>query len=91
MQQEIEQFQVIYDTIVNFFVNYSFQLLGAIIILLLGLYIAGRISKFIHGMCESRGLDITLTRFIANTVRIIIIAMVAIISLNKIGLTRITC
>jgi len=87
MQQEIEQFQVIYDTIVNFFVNYSFQLLGAIIILLLGLYIAGRISKFIHGMCESRGLDITLTRFIANTVRIIIIAMVAIISLNKIGIS----
>jgi len=87
MQQEIEQIQVIYDTIVNFFVNYSFQLLGALIILMLGLYVAGRVAKFVHKLCDSKGLDITLSRFIANIVKIFIVTMVAIISLNKIGIS----
>jgi len=37
MQEEIQQFQAIYNTLVEFFINYSFQLLGAIIVLLIGL------------------------------------------------------
>ena len=87
LKQEFAQLQVVYDTIVNFFVTYSFQLIGALIILLIGLFIAKRVAKLVTRLCESKGLDITLSRFIANVVKIIIVVMVGIICLNKIGIS----
>ena len=87
LQKEIQQLQVVYDTIINFFVNYSFQLVGALLILLIGLFIANKVAKGVNRMCESKGLDVTLTRFIANVVKVIIVIMVAVICLNKIGIS----
>ena len=84
---EIRQLQVVYDTIVNFFLTYSFQLLGAVIILLVGLFIAGRVSKLVLKLCAKHDLDITLSRFLANTVKVIIVIMVGVICLNKIGIS----
>ena len=76
MQEEIQQFQAIYDTIVEFFVNYSFQLVGALIIVLIGMFVAGRVARTVLKLCEKKELDITLSRFI-----------VAIIALGKIGIS----
>ncbi len=84
---EIKQLQVVYDTIVNFFLTYSFQLVGALIILLVGMFIAGRVSKLVLKLCAKHDLDITLSRFLANTVKVIIVVMVGIICLNKIGIS----
>ncbi|MBQ0712363.1 MAG: mechanosensitive ion channel family protein [Porticoccus sp.] len=87
MQEEIKQFQAIYDLIVEFFVNYSFQLLGAVIVLLIGMIVAGRVARGVLKLCEKKGLDITLSRFIASFVKIVIIVGVAIISLGKLGIS----
>jgi len=87
IKQEFAQLQVVYDVIVNFFVNYSFQLVGAILILILGLMIAKKVSKFVLRLCEAKGLDVTLSRFMSNVVRILIVTMVAIIALSKIGIS----
>ena len=87
LQNELRQLQVVYDTIINFFLTYSFQLIGAIIILLIGLFIAGRVSKLVLKLCESKNLDITLSRFIANAVKLTIVIMVGVICLNKIGIS----
>lgn len=87
MQEEIKQFQAIYDLIVEFFVNYSFQLLGAVIVLLIGMIVASRVARVVLRLCEKKGLDITLSRFIASFVKIIIIVGVAIISLGKLGIS----
>ena len=87
IKQEIVQLQAVYDLIINFFVNYSFQLIGAIVILIIGLMIASRIAKLVRRLCESKNIDVTLSNFLANVVRIIIIVMVAIISLNKLGIS----
>ncbi|MCO7224496.1 mechanosensitive ion channel family protein [Pleionea sp. CnH1-48] len=87
IQKELEQLQVIYDTIVNFFINYSFQLIGAVIVLLIGLMLASRFAKFVQRVCESKGIDVTLSRFIGNVSKIVIIAMVAVICLNKVGIS----
>ena len=87
LKQEFEQLQAIYDTVINFFVNYSFQLVGALIILIIGLIIAKRVAKFVQNLCEKKGIDVTLSRFIGNVVKIIIVFMVAIICLNKIGIS----
>lgn len=87
MQEEIQQFQAIYDTIVEFFVNYSFQLVGALIIVLIGMFVAGRVARTVLKLCEKKELDITLSRFIASFVKIVIIVGVAIIALGKIGIS----
>jgi len=86
IKNELAQLQMIYDTVVNFFVNYSFQLVGALFILLIGLFVAARISRGVNKLCLAKGLDVTLSRFIANVARILVVTMVAIICLNKIGI-----
>lgn len=87
MEQEIQQAQAIYKIITEFFVNYSFQILGAFIIMALGVLVARKLGNAVLKLCEKKQLDITLSRFIATTVKILIIVMVAIIALGKIGIS----
>lgn len=87
MDQELEQFAAIYEQVTTFLVNYSFQLIGAVIVFLIGVFVARRISNVVLGLCERKGLDVTLSGFIANTVRLIIIVMTAIIALGKLGIS----
>lgn len=87
MENELQQAQAIYQLITEFFVKYSFQIIGAIIILLLGILVARKLSNFVLKLCERKELDITLSRFIASTTKILIIVMVAVIALGKIGIS----
>jgi small conductance mechanosensitive channel len=87
IEKELEQFQAVYQLITEFFVNYSFQILGAIIVFIIGIFVARKVSNYIFKICERKNLDVTLSRFIASTVRIIIIVMVAIIALGKLGIS----
>ncbi len=87
MDQELQQVAAIYEQITRFLVNYSFQLVGAVIVFLIGVYVARRIGRIVLSLCEKKGLDVTLSGFIASTVRILIIAMTAIIALGKLGIS----
>lgn len=87
MKEEIDQFKAIYDLIVTFFVTYSFQLIGALIILLIGLLISNRVARLVSRTCDKHGLDVTLSRFLASCTKIIIIVAVAVICLGKIGIS----
>lgn len=87
MEQEIQQAQAIYQLITEFFVNYSFQIVGAFIILALGVLVARKISDIVFKLCERKKLDVTLSRFVANLTKLTIIAMVAIIALGKVGIS----
>jgi len=87
MEQELEQFTAIYEQVTSFLVNYSFQLIGAVIVFLIGVYVAGRVSNVVLRLCERKGLDVTLSGFTANMVRITIIVMTAIIALGKLGIS----
>lgn len=87
MEKELQQAQAIYQIITEFFVNYSFQILGAVIILALGVLVARKISDVVLRLCNRKELDVTLSQFIANTAKIAIIVMVAIVSLGKVGIS----
>lgn len=87
MKEEIDQFKEIYDLIVTFFVTYSFQLIGALIILLIGLLVSNRVARLVSRTCDKHGLDVTLSRFLASCTKIIIIVAVAVICLGKIGIS----
>ena len=75
------------DLIVEFAVKYGFQVIYAIIILIIGLIIARWLSNMVVRVCESRNLDITLSRFLGNVVRLTAIGFVLIVVLGKFGIT----
>jgi small conductance mechanosensitive channel len=87
VEQEIQQFTAIYQTIVSFIITYSFQILGAGVILLLGIFVARKVSNLVVNLLLRHKLDSTLSNFIASFVRIAIIVMVAIMALNKVGIS----
>ena len=87
MKEELQQAQAVYKLVTEFFITYSFQILGALIILALGVLVARKVSDLVFRLCERKELDITLSRFIASATKIAIIAMVAIIALGKLGIS----
>lgn len=87
VEQGISTIQKLIDTTVEFSVNYSFQVLGAIIIFVVGVIAGNWARNFFLNIFEKNKLDITLAHFLANTVRIIILAFAVLIALGKFGIT----
>lgn len=87
MDKELEQINRAYTVATEFLVNYSFQIVGALVILLIGLYVAGKLARLTSNLCEKRGIDVTLSRFIGSAVRISVVVMVAIVALGKLGIS----
>ena len=87
LRDEIDQVQKVYDIIIEFFANYTFQLIGAVIIFLIGYYVAGKVGNAVLRVCEKNKLDITLSRFISNTSKMLVVVLVTIISLGKLGIS----
>ncbi len=87
MEEEIQALEKAANTVIDFFVNYSFQVAGAIIILILGLLVARYAAGLVLRLLERKDLDITLSRFIASAIKAVILVFVFIIALGKFGIT----
>ena len=87
LKDELDQMSQFYDVIIEFFTNYSFQLLGAFIIFLIGYIFAGKISVVVLKVCERHKLDITLSKFLANTTKMLIVILITIVALGKLGVS----
>lgn len=87
IEQELETLSHLYNLAIDFFVNYSFQVIGAIIILVIGLIVARWASNLTLRLCQRNAVDVTLSMFISSSVRLVIMAMVLIICLGKFGVS----
>ncbi|MDY6879346.1 MAG: mechanosensitive ion channel domain-containing protein [Desulfatiglans sp.] len=87
MQDEIQAVEAIIQLIIDFFVKYSFQVIGAILVLVAGLIASKLVASFIIRFFERKNFDITLSKFIANIVRFIVISFAVIVALGKFGIT----
>lgn len=87
MQDEIRATQQLINTIVDFFVSYSFQVVGAILLLVVGVVVARLVSSFLMKLFERKNFDVTLSRLIASTAKVTILAFVIIIAIGKFGIT----
>ena len=87
LKKEIDQMAKFYDLVIDFFSNYSFQLIGAFIIFIFGYFVAGKIANGVLNLCEKQNLDITLSRFLANTAKMVIVIMITIVALGKLGVS----
>jgi len=87
MQDELETIQQIYNVVVEFTINYSFQILGAIIILAIGAKLASWLGRMVSRLCEKKNIDITLSRFLGSLVKILVLTFVVIIAIGKFGIS----
>lgn len=87
MQEELESVKTLVDAAIAFIVAYGFQILGAVIVLVIGLKIAGWAAGKTVAFGDKRDFDPTLTRFAGNVVRILLIAVVLIVTLSNFGIT----
>ncbi len=74
-------------TIIDFCVNYSFQVIGAVFVLIIGWMVAGWISSMLLKLFDRKKFDVTLSKFIAKTVKILILSFTFIIALGKFGIS----
>lgn len=87
IEQEMSQFLKLYDLLVEFFVNYSFQLFGAVVVFIIGIYVAKKAAQFLLKLCDKHNIDVTLANFLSNMLKITIMIMVGIICLGKLGIS----
>jgi len=87
MKEEIETMQNLMNIVIEFLVTYSFQILAAIIILIIGTIFARWSSRLVMRLCEKNNMDVVLTKFLGSAVKIIILVFVLIIAMGKFGIS----
>ncbi len=87
ISSEIQQFEKYYALLTEYLVTYSMQIVGAIFILLIGLWVAKKLAEVVANLMTRHNVDITLTNFVSNVVKVLLIIMVIIIALGKIGIS----
>ncbi len=87
MTEQLSSLQKIINTVIDFLVNYSFQVLGAIVILILGFFAAQWVNRVVLSICQKNKFDVTLSRFMASTVRFFVLTFSAIIAMGNFGIT----
>ncbi|MFP3352094.1 mechanosensitive ion channel family protein [Pseudoalteromonas sp. SIMBA_153] len=87
ISSEIQQFEKYYALLTEYLVTYSMQIVGAIFILLVGLWVAKKLAEVVANLMTRHNVDITLTNFVSNVVKVLLIIMVIIIALGKIGIS----
>jgi len=87
MDKELQTLQKFYTIAIEFLTNYSFQLIGALIIVIIGWFAAKYAYALLMRLFESHHFDMTLSKFVANVVKMLIFAAMIIIALGKVGIS----
>ena len=87
LDKNIEQASALVDSLIEFGIEYGFQILGALVFLLIGLKFASFAGRRVTALCEAKNIDITLSRFIGNVVKIVFVVFMVIITLGNFGIT----
>lgn len=87
MPEDLKEVSKYYDMVIEFFINYSMQIVGAIIIFLLGILVSKYLHRFFLNLLLKYKFDETLSQFVANFIRMLVILMVGILALGKLGIS----
>jgi len=87
MQDEIQTAQRLIDMAIDFMVNYSFQIIGAILVLVAGILAGKFAASFLLTLLEKKNVDITLSKFLASTAKGLIIGFAVLVAMGKFGIT----
>jgi small conductance mechanosensitive channel len=79
---QVEQWQ---NTIVNFFITYGFQIVGAFIILIVGAIVSRWLGKLTDKWLEKQKLEIPIRVLLARVVRLLVFGLACVLALDKFG------
>jgi small conductance mechanosensitive channel len=85
--EEIDAARKLIDTFIEFSVEYSFQVIGGILILILGWAASKLVTKFVARFFTHHKVDVTVSKFLLSIIRIMIIGFAALVALGKFGIT----
>jgi small conductance mechanosensitive channel len=87
MNQEIHYMQEFYNQTIEFLANYSFQIIGALIITTIGWFLSKYIYNVLIKFFSKHDFDATLGKFAANTVRVLILGAMIVVAIGKLGIS----
>jgi small conductance mechanosensitive channel len=76
----------ILDWIMEATVKYSFQVLGGIVVLVVGWIIAGFLTKFVAEFLRKHKVDVTVSKFAVGAVKLIVMLFAVMAALSKFGI-----
>ena len=80
----LDQIQVL---VTEFLVKYSFQVLGAIVVVVAGLFVSRMAAVTVLRTQARRSVDVSLAALIARTVRVTVLAFFVLIALANLGIS----
>jgi small conductance mechanosensitive channel len=86
MEQQMQTASRLIDSATQFAVAYGFQILGALVVLIVGLKIADWAGTRLARFAEARQIDVTLAHFLGNVVKLVLVALVVIVTLGNLGI-----
>ena len=87
MKQELGYIQEFYQLAVAFVANYSFQIIGALIIVIIGWFLSKYIFNVLIRFFNTHDFDVTLGKFVANGVRILVFGAMIVVAIGKLGIS----
>jgi len=87
MEEQLDLVAEVYQLVVNFMVTYSFQLLGAVLVLAIGFLVGGWVSRLVLRLQERRDVDVTLRVFIASLAKGVVVGIFLIAVLDQLGVS----
>jgi small conductance mechanosensitive channel len=87
LAEEFDQAQLVYSKLTQFFVDYTMQVIGAIIILIIGFILARSVSRWFIKFLVNKDLDITLSQLLGSISYFAILFCFAVIALGKFGIS----
>ena len=83
LDEELQQLDELVIKFVEWLAARGASLVAAILIVVLGFWLAKNFSKLVFKMCKKRDIDITLTRFFASFSKVVIVVFAVIMALSK--------
>lgn len=87
MTDELNMLSRVYVLVTEFLVTYSFQLLGAVLILMAGALVSRAVGRAVLAQCERKHVDIALAQLLAMLGRGGVLALFVLIALAKLGIS----
>lgn len=87
MEEQFSTVQKLVNTAIEFLVKYSFEVVGAVLVLIIASIVGNWTAGLLLKIFEKKKMDVTLAGFVAGTVKVIILVFAGIIAIGKFGIT----
>ncbi len=87
LEAQLDLLTHLYQVGIDYLVGYSFQILSAVVVIIAGFMIGRWLSNLLLRVLTAKDVDETLRRFIASTVRLLIIITFVVIAVQQLGIS----